>query len=158
SNPTSTHFTNCPNANLTNKDLSGVVDLSFANFSGATLTGANVADLVVDDVNFSGANLTNADLSGDSLNRANFTNATLTGTNLTNADLSAGNLTGVTWSNTTCPDGKNSNNYGNTCLGHLLLPSITASATKLDNTPYTAGAWTNQSVAVQFACTAAPTH
>src|SRR5438045_4198786 len=63
SNPTATHFTNCPNANLTNKDLSGVVDLSFANFSGANLTGANVADLVVDDVNFSGANLTNADLS-----------------------------------------------------------------------------------------------
>ncbi|MFN8489614.1 MAG: hypothetical protein U0350_18665 [Caldilineaceae bacterium] len=35
SNPTATR-TNCPNADLNGKDLSGVVDLSFA-FSGALL-------------------------------------------------------------------------------------------------------------------------
>jgi hypothetical protein len=29
------------------------------------------------------------------------------------------NVTGVTWSNTTCPDGTNSNNDGGTCTGHL---------------------------------------
>ena len=28
-------------------------------------------------------------------------------------------LTGVHWSNTTCPDGTNSDNDGNTCVGHL---------------------------------------
>ncbi len=31
-------------------------------------------------------------------------------------------------------------------------PAITASARKADNTPYTAGAWTNQSVTVHFTC------
>jgi hypothetical protein len=25
---------------------------------------------------------------------------------------------GVIWNNTTCPDGTNSNNNGNTCVGH----------------------------------------
>jgi CSLREA domain-containing protein len=31
-------------------------------------------------------------------------------------------------------------------------PTITASATKADNTPYTAGTWTNQTVTVHFTC------
>jgi len=29
------------------------------------------------------------------------------------------NFTKVTWSNTTCPDGTNSNNDRGTCTGHL---------------------------------------
>ena len=32
------------------------------------------------------------------------------------------------------------------------LPIITASGTKADNTPYTAGTWTNQTVTVHFTC------
>jgi hypothetical protein len=28
-------------------------------------------------------------------------------------------LSGVSWGNTTCPDGTNSDNDGNNCLGHL---------------------------------------
>jgi hypothetical protein len=33
--------------------------------------------------------------------------------------LSGANLNNVIWSGSTCPDGTNSNNDGNTCLGHL---------------------------------------
>jgi hypothetical protein len=33
--------------------------------------------------------------------------------------LTGANLSKVIWSSTNCPDGTNSNNHGNTCLGHL---------------------------------------
>ena len=39
----------------------------------------------------------------------------LTGADLTGANLHRADLTGVIWSNTTCPDGTNSNNDGGTC-------------------------------------------
>jgi len=53
-----------------------------------------------------------------------FTGANLTGVNLTGADLSGANLsyavlTGVSWSNTTCPDGTNSDSDGHTCANNL---------------------------------------
>ncbi len=35
-------------------------------------------------------------------------------------------------------------------------PTITAAATKADNTPYTSGSWTNQTVTVKFTCTDPP--
>jgi hypothetical protein len=57
------------------------------------------------------ANLQNCDLIGLSLYGINLTGANLTGANLTGAV-----LTGVTWSNTTCPDGTNSDDDG-TCIG-----------------------------------------
>jgi uncharacterized protein YjbI with pentapeptide repeats len=80
----------------------------------ATLAGCNLSG-----VNLSGVNLSGADLSG-----ANLANANLKGANLSHAKLSGANLTGanlnkVIWSSTNCPDGTNSNNHGNTCLGHL---------------------------------------
>jgi uncharacterized protein YjbI with pentapeptide repeats len=56
------------------------------------------------------ANLQDANLHGADLTGANLTGADLTGANLHGAD-----LTGVIWSNTTCPDGTNSNNDGGTC-------------------------------------------
>ena len=43
----------------------------------------------------------------------NRTNANLRGTKL-----SGSTVTGVIWNNTTCPDNTNSNNHGNTCVGH----------------------------------------
>ena len=55
------------------------------------------------------ANLTNTDL----------TNANLTGANLTGATgLPSATVAGVVWSNTTCPDGTNSDANTNTCVGH----------------------------------------
>jgi len=61
-----------------------------------------------------GAKLSGADLGGANLNRAN-----LSGANLSGTDLAAANLNNVTWSSTVCPDGTNSDNDGNSCLGHL---------------------------------------
>ncbi len=39
-----------------------------------------------------------------------------------------------------------------TIIGDTTPPTITASATKADNTPYTAGVWSNQNVTVRFTC------
>jgi len=51
------------------------------------------------------------------LRNADLTNAVLIGADLTNADLMGANLTNVTWSNTTCPDGSNSDTNGlNACV------------------------------------------
>jgi uncharacterized protein YjbI with pentapeptide repeats len=60
------------------------------------------------------ANLTGADLAG-----ADLSGFTLLDANLTNANLSGANLSGVAWSNTTCPDGTNSNVDGGTCVNNL---------------------------------------
>ncbi|MDQ1511093.1 MAG: hypothetical protein QOG50_2937, partial [Actinomycetota bacterium] len=51
---------------------------------------------------------------------ANLTDANLTDANLTNAiNMVTAIVTGVPWSNTTCPDGTNSNSHGNTSAGHM---------------------------------------
>jgi hypothetical protein len=60
------------------------------------------------------ANLTGADLAGADLSGFN-----LLDVNLTGANLSGANLSGVAWSNTTCPDGTNSNADGGTCVNNL---------------------------------------
>src|SRR6185503_18037792 len=39
-----------------------------------------------------------------------------------------------------------------TILDDTTPPTITATAKKADNTPYTAGTWTNQTVTVHFTC------
>jgi uncharacterized protein YjbI with pentapeptide repeats len=121
------------NTNLTDANLSGD-NAKGASFDGANLTGANLTGGNFQDVNFTSANLTNADLQGDNLKGSNMTGANLSGSNmssgnfqdinftnanLTRANLSGSNIKGTTWSNTTCPDGTNSNNDGDTCTGHL---------------------------------------
>ncbi len=95
-------------SSLAGCNLSGA-NLANANLAGANLTGANL-----NGANLSGANLAGANLTGANLNGANLSRATLTG-----AHLSGANLNGVTWLGTTCPDGTNSSNHSNTCLGHL---------------------------------------
>ena len=49
---------------------------------------------------------------------ANLSYSDLTGADLAGADLAGANL-GVIWSDTTCPDGTNSNNDGDTCVNNL---------------------------------------
>jgi uncharacterized protein YjbI with pentapeptide repeats len=105
SNPTATHFTNCPNHNFAGASLSGL-NLSYANFAGAifvTCTNgppATAANCVITDL--TNANLTRANLSGAVLS-ANTTkgpisiyglatgSANLSGADLEGADLSTGN-------------------------------------------------------------------
>jgi hypothetical protein len=104
-------------------DLAGA-SLSNSNFMGATFTNANLTGADLSNGNFKnasfrGANLINANLSGSNFTSADFTGAKLTGANLSGAQFAGTTLTGVVWSNTTCPDGTNSNTDGGTCVGHL---------------------------------------
>jgi len=73
------------------------------------------------DGDLSYADLTNAMMYDLDLRYANLTGADLTGADLAYLNTSYGpaDLTGVTWSNTTCPDGTNSDNNGNTCMNNL---------------------------------------
>jgi uncharacterized protein YjbI with pentapeptide repeats len=118
---------------LRNADLGGQnfvgSDLEGAELSAADLKGANANDAFLANADLAGASLGGTNLGGSDLADANLTGATLPGANLGGADLTGANLTGarlrgtnisaVTWSNTTCPDGTNSNADGGTCAGHL---------------------------------------
>jgi uncharacterized protein YjbI with pentapeptide repeats len=86
-----------------------LADLASADLSGADLSGAdlNEAELL-------GADLTDANFTGSALSFSYMANANLTGATLTGAT-----LLDIFWSNTTCPDGTNSNNDGDTCANNL---------------------------------------
>jgi len=110
---------NFTSANLTGADFNRDISMTGCDFTGANLSDSSIA------ADMSGSNMTGADAErinfnvdigvGANLTNVNFTNANLTGS----TNMMFSNLTGVTWSNTTCPDGTNSNNNGNTCVGHL---------------------------------------
>ena len=108
--------------------------------TGSNLTGADFANGILTCIQSGGDTVVNhmvtwpttkwffrngyiigpgACLTGAALNGADLTGANLTGTNLTDSDLSGATLTAVIWSNTTCPDGTNSNSDGGTCVNHL---------------------------------------
>jgi uncharacterized protein YjbI with pentapeptide repeats len=128
---------NLNDANLTDADLSGVdltdADLSDVVSGGITGTPSALptdwsltdgyligptADLYY--ANLSGAELANADLTGATMDNTNLSDADLTGADLSGAIVtSRTDLTGVTWSDTTCPDGTNSDNDGSTCVNNL---------------------------------------
>ena len=84
------------------------------NFQEANLKYANLRFAFLKSSNFSGANLNGADLSDSELHQSDMSYADLTGANLGDAD-----LTGISWNYTTCPDGTNSNDNGNTCENNL---------------------------------------
>jgi|GEM_PF-6301217 len=110
--------TNYSGANFSNQDLTKA-NLTVATFNNIDFSGANL-----DQVNGSNSSFTNDNFAGANFTKANFSNANFSGSNFTNANLkqanfSGTNITNVTWSNTICPDGTNSNNDGNTCVGHL---------------------------------------
>lgn len=130
------------NANLRGGNFQGVnfantsfnaSEMSNANFSGADFRTAQFSNdplLVPELVHFGGlANLSNANFTGTAVTRVSF-HGNLSATNFTNAhfdqasfqgaNLSTAVLTGATWTNTICPDNTNSDNNGNTCIGHLI--------------------------------------
>ena len=108
-------------------DSDGVVagcDFIDANLSGFELRRAQCANTLMSYVNLSDADLLNVDLSGSTLEHANLAGADLTDAILGNADLTNANfsgaiLTSVYWSDTTCPDGTNSDDDGGTCANNL---------------------------------------
>jgi uncharacterized protein YjbI with pentapeptide repeats len=90
-----------------------------SDFSGASMQRAYIVTNVnFENSDFTGANMRSFYFFGGStinLDGADLTDADLTGTNLD----TYGSVTGATWSNTTCPDGTNSDNNSNTCGGPL---------------------------------------
>jgi hypothetical protein len=128
---------------LTNAHLNGA-DLDGANLTGARLTGANLDGANLDSATLHKTNFTNAVMTGTTLVGADLTGgylidsnltgadltdavlsaATVTGANLTDADLTGSSLGGAhsvggdIWSNTTCPDGTNSDGDGGTCVNN----------------------------------------
>jgi hypothetical protein len=99
----------------------GQLGLNGTNFSGSYLEGADFTISELVGANFSGAFLRNARFGAAQVSEALFVGADLTGATLVGSSgFSTSDLTGVRWSNTTCPDGSNSDNNGNTCVGHLV--------------------------------------
>jgi hypothetical protein len=86
-------------------------------FSGGDFSGHATGADTYFDANFSDTNLTDSSWGDVTLYGANFTDADLDGANFL---VSGGsNLTNAVWSNTTCPDGTNSDNDGGTCANDL---------------------------------------
>ncbi len=100
-------------------DLSGA-DLSSADLRGVQMSDTNLSDAILYD-----ADLSPKPVGGTGEYKTNLTNANLSYADMTDADLTGADLTGakgldtVTWSNTTCPDGSNTDTNGDdTCEGH----------------------------------------
>lgn len=118
-------------SNLTNDNISTITfgNNSTASFTNSDLTNVNYTNSSIQAgsvIDFNASNVTNTNFTGFNVSAATaatFTNITGSNTNFTNANLSGAifsgaNLTTPIWSNTTCPDGTNSNDNGNTCVGH----------------------------------------
>jgi streptogramin lyase len=110
--------------NLEGVDLPNIVlvgaSLQGDNLMRAQLENARLIGASMHGANLIGSELQNAFLGGADLEGAKLHGADLSGADLSRADLSGANLhgatlTGVTWSNTTCPDGSNSDDDGGTC-------------------------------------------
>ena len=133
------YYANLTNANLTNANLSNAT-LTGANLAGAQLAGADlngittggmvgtplslpagwtstVGYLVGPGVQLIAVNLSGANLAGVDLTGASFYYVTLSGADLTGANFTGATISSVTWSNTTCPDGSNSDGNAGTCIG-----------------------------------------
>ena len=108
---------NYSGANLGSQNLSGS-NLQNAIFTNTNFQNANLSGVNAPNANFQNANMTGANLAGSTFQGANFTNVNLTGANLKGANFKNASMTGVIWSNTICPDGTNSSNDNNSCIGH----------------------------------------
>jgi Pentapeptide repeats (8 copies) len=112
-----------PGTDLSSTNLA-YADLSFANLTAAIVSYSTLTNADFRGADLHSAHLENAYLSGTSFAYTNLAQSTFAGSNLTGADFSGASggttatMTSVTWSNTTCPDYTNSNNDGNTCVGH----------------------------------------
>ena len=116
-------------ANLSWAVLTGA-GAGFAPFRDANLSNAVWRDGSAVGANFNSADLHRIDLRRTNVRAASFVGADLRYARLNGVDFTNANLTGANWgsatglssaifSNTTCPDGTNSDaNSGGTCVGH----------------------------------------
>jgi uncharacterized protein YjbI with pentapeptide repeats len=111
-------------------DLSDTIlitaDLRRGDFSEASFEDATLMDALMSRGNFTSASFHFANLNGANLIRANLTGAAMTHTYLVNANLhhvkgleTAVGVDTAIFGNTICPDGRNSDHVGGTCIGHL---------------------------------------
>ena len=105
-------------ADLSGADLSNA-NLYYANLEYANLSYAYLSNAYLYGADLSGADLSYADLSGADLSYADLSYADLSYADLSYADLILADLSDVVWYNTTCPDGTNSIDNGNTCENNL---------------------------------------
>ena len=105
-------------ANLVDADLAGQ-SYAWTNLAQGDLAGADLTDTTFVVTTMAGTDLIGADLSEAKLVFVDLSHVNLTNANLKGATLFFVNVSGATWSNTTCPDGTNSNADGGTCAGHL---------------------------------------
>ena len=94
-------------------------DFSNVNLTDANLSYANLNGAILRFADLSNADLTYANLGGADLRFADLSDADLSDAYLYGSDLSNVDLTGVYWYGTTCPDGTNSDDNGNTCENNL---------------------------------------
>ena len=113
---------NFTSANFNSGNLSNA-NLTVANFTTASLLGANLSGANLSSADFSHASLANAILNGANLTGTHLAAADVAGDDLTNANLTGANFgfasgtDSLVYSNTTCPDGSNSDANGGTCAG-----------------------------------------
>ena len=102
---------------------------SFAPFTDANLSNVVWRNGFANGATFDGGDLHRIDFRGTDLRSASFVGTDLRYARLDGVDLSDADLTGANWrnatgksaaiySNTTCPDGTNSDANGDTCVGH----------------------------------------
>ena len=99
---------------LTEQDMNernlGRVDVSFTNFSGSDLSNVNLSESIFFNTDLSGADLTGANLENAII--VNFQGGSIENADLTDANLNGlfgqVDLSSAVLSNTTCPDGTNS--------------------------------------------------
>lgn len=117
-------FKNSNNIDFTNVSFGG------ASFTDSDFDGLDFQGIAVNSTAFITSNLANTDFSDLTLSGTTITQSTATNANFTNvqfidaslqySDFSTVDLTGATWTNTVCPDATNSDNNGDTCIGHLV--------------------------------------
>lgn len=144
-----------PSANLSGAGLDGLSlangDLAGANLSQATLKNASLPSANLTNVTLASADLTGANLSQADLSGASLTSASLTGTNLDGATVTGTDFTGVTWSDTTCPDGSNSNAHDSGCFSALdNAPPTSTPSLETGSGESPVNGWFNEPVTVSW--------
>lgn len=101
-------------------NLNDVPAFSGRDLAGAWIKGSNMNNISLVDTNLTGANLSSGTYLSSDFSGANLTNVDFSDTDLSYAvNMASATRDGITWSNTTCPDGTNSEMNSGTCEGHL---------------------------------------
>jgi uncharacterized protein YjbI with pentapeptide repeats len=104
--------------------LGPYTDAGSVNLVDADLAGVDLADGLLRDANFSRSNLRSSNLEFSDMEFTNLEGANLSKADLLGALLEGADFEDVVWSDTTCPDGSNSDSHHDTCAGYLTPPDV----------------------------------